>query len=164
MKSIAIGLLTVILAVIIIEPLVEVANVMREKITISSAISNALKAANNRSLEITSLRDRDVTLDESLYVEYFAEAFEDALNLSHLETKDNHLLFRSNDGQYNDFAVTINIQTQSELETDQLITKINIRAVSEYNFKTKRLKMLGGSIHNSYELVTERISLLKLRN
>jgi len=164
LKNIAIGILMVILLSVLVEPMVEIANVMREKIILGTALSNSCRAAKDRSLNYEKLRDRDAEIDEDLFIEYFIEAFEDAMNATGEAVNGNILTFVSNDGKYNTFTVTLDIVNSTDPSTDQSITTVNVRAESHYKFKTKYLKMAESSSGTDYKLTSERMLLMRVRN
>jgi hypothetical protein len=157
-----VGLLLVILLSVWVEPLVEIANVMREKIMLGSALTNACRAAKNRSLVYEKQRDLDAEVDPNLFRDYFSEAFEDALNLTRTTTAGDTITFTSNDGKYHPFEVTIQFQTESELGRET--SKVSVEARSKYLFKTKYLKLASSAISSDYEMVSNRMLILAVRN
>ncbi|HEX9058743.1 MAG TPA: hypothetical protein VF941_01035 [Clostridia bacterium] len=164
MKNIAIGLLMVVLLSVLVEPMVEIANVMREKIVLGTALSNACRAAKDRSLIYEKQRDRNAEIDQDMFKDYFAEAFESAMNVTRKPTTGSDLTFTSNDGKYNTFTVTLDIVSSTDPVTEQTVTQVNAKAESKYKFKTKYLKLAEGSESVGYDLTSERMLLLRVRN
>lgn len=165
MRNIAIGLLLVILVSIVVEPLVELANVVKEEIMLSTAISNACRAAKDRSLEYELLRGLDAEVDEDKFKEYFADAFENALNVTEKTHAGNTLTFTSDDGKFNTFTVTLDFDDSTNWQTEQLETSVEIKAAAKYKFKTKYLKLAEDAIRgDDYQLMSERKFLLSVRN
>ncbi|MCI3920622.1 hypothetical protein MO973_10295 [Paenibacillus sp. TRM 82003] len=165
MKQIAIGMLTVLLLSVLIEPLVEIANVMREKILLGTALTNAGRAARDRSLVYERMRDRDAEIDEALFREYFAEAFEDAMNVSRTTEDDESIAFASNDGKYHPFLVTLDIDTTTDPITGQRTSEVRAKAESTYKFKTKFLRLMHDGMGGAdYELTSERLLVVRIRN
>ncbi|MGF7046945.1 hypothetical protein J2T13_001447 [Paenibacillus sp. DS2015] len=172
MRNIALGLLVVVLLSIIIEPLVEVLNVCREKIILGSALTNASRAAKDQSIIYESHRDLDAKIDEDRFVDYFAEAFESAIQVELTSRIDNTLKFNSTDGKYNSFTVTLEFKEEFiESERDdgskveQIISEVKVKAESTYKFKTKYLRIaesVGGDV--DYQLTGERILKLSVKN
>ena len=164
MKDIAIGLLMVLFLSVLVEPLVELANVMREKIILGSVLSNACTAAKDRSLEYKGQRDLDANVDFVLFKDYFSEAFEDALNVTRTSSVGDAMTFTSNDGKYNTFTVTLEITSKIDISTGKTVTEGRVRAESPYKFKTKYLKLAEGVSSVDYNLASERMFLLMVRN
>jgi uncharacterized protein YueI len=164
MRNIALGLLMVVLLSIFIEPLVEFLNVYRERIVLGSALTNAARAAKNRSLVYESQRQLDAKVDEDRFVDLFSESFEDAMQLR-LEKRDGHMLsFSSMDGKYNNFTVTLEFEETTDY-SERTISKVTVRAESDYKFKTKYLKLADDAGKDvAYKLIEERKLLLSVKN
>ncbi len=154
----------VILLSIFIEPLVEFLNVYRERIVLGSALTNAARAAKNRSLVYESQRQLDAKVDQDRFVDLFSESFEDAMQLR-LEKRDGHTLsFSSMDGKYNDFTVTLEFEETTDY-SKRTISKVTVRAESDYKFKTKYLKLTDDAGKDvAYKLIEERKLLLSVKN
>lgn len=164
MKNIAIGLLMVVFLSILVEPLVELANVMREKIVLGSALSNSCRVAKDRSLEYEKQRDMDAEVDLDLFKDYFSIAFEDAMNVSSTPSAGNMLLFTPNDDKHNTFAVTLDVICEPNIFTGKNITEVHVRAETPYKFKTKYLKLAESASGIGYNLTSERMLLLMVSN
>ncbi|OMD41070.1 hypothetical protein BSK52_11585 [Paenibacillus odorifer] len=165
MKNIAIGIMLVFFLSVIIEPLVEMALVFKENVVLSTAINNACRVAKDRSLEYESLRGLDAEIDEEKFKEYFSDAFESAMDLTLLTSDGDTLEFKSNDSKYNDFQVTLNFSSVTNYETEQLVTKVEIKAESTYKFKTQYLKLAEAAGEDvDYKLISERTYLLSVKN
>jgi len=165
MRNIALGLLMVILLSIFIEPLVEFLNVYRERIVLGSALTNAARAAKNRSLVYESQRQLDAKVNQDRFVDLFSESFEDAMQLR-LEKRDGHTLsFSSVDGKYNDFTVTLKFEETTDDASERTISKVTVIAESDYKFKTKYLKLADDAGKDvTYKLIEERKLLLSVKN
>lgn len=165
MKNIAIGILLIILVSIVVEPLVEMGLVFREKVVLSTAISNACRAAKDRSLEYELLRGLDAKINEERFKEYFSDAFESALNVSEQTDDGNTLTFTSNDGRYNDFTVSLDFSNMENTQTSQWISEVNVKAQATYKFKTRYLKLAEEADKDvDYQLISERKYILSVKN
>lgn len=173
MKNIAIGILLVILLSVIIEPMVETANILREKILLGSALNTSYRAAKDRSfivsddsgeIQYDSRRELDAIVDENLFIQYFSEAFEDAMDLELSSVYGNKLVFVCKEGKYNNFTVTIDITESTDSATSQIVSEVIVTAESKYNFKTRYLKLAESSLSTDYMLKGERKYLLFVRN
>lgn len=162
MRMIAYGLLTVILSSFLIVPMVELAIVYREKIVLDSAVRNASRVAKDRALEFEHMRNLDAVMDEERFKQYFSEAFEDGMNLSQNSSAGRILRFTSNDGKFHPFTISLYF---FEEDDGRQLSKVTIRAESDYKFKTALMRTaasLNSNIH--YELATERTYNLSVRN
>jgi hypothetical protein len=173
LKNIAIGILLIILLSIIIEPMVETANVLREKILLGSALNTSFRAAKDRSfivsddsgeIQYDSRRELDAIVDKNLFMQHFSEAFEDAMDLELSSVNGNELVFVCKKGKYNNFTVIIDINERTDSTTGQVVSEVIVTAESKYNFKTKYLKLAESSLSNDYMLKGERKFLLFVRN
>ncbi|KAA9005455.1 hypothetical protein F4V43_08280 [Paenibacillus spiritus] len=164
MRNIAIAILVVVMASIVIEPLVEFANVFREKVTVSSAVSNALRAARDRSLEDELMRDLDARVDEDRFKAYFAEAFGDALHLRVSGSSGDEVTFRSEKERFHPFTVRFEFDESTD-SRNRIVTRVHVCAESKYLYKTKYLKLAeAAGSPGDYKLVSERTYLLSVRN
>lgn len=167
MRNLAIGVLLVILASIFIEPLVELLNLGRENIVIGTAISNSARSAKDRSLAYEAQRNLDAQVNEKKFVEYFSDALEDALNLTLKDSEygERRLVFTSNDGKYNDITVDLDFEEKENPETEQIVTTVTMEAKTNYQFKTKYLKLAKEAGQNvDHELVEKRVLVLSIKN
>ncbi|MEK4996052.1 hypothetical protein BSK62_02500 [Paenibacillus odorifer] len=165
MKNIAVGVLLIILVSIVVEPLVEMGIVFREKVVLSTAISNACRAAKDRSLEYELLRGLDAVINEERFKEYFSDAFESALNVSEQTDDGNVLTFTSNDDRYNDFTVSLDFSNMENAQTSQRVSEVNVKAQATYKFKTRYLKLAEEADKEvDYQLISERKYILSVKN
>lgn len=141
MREFSIVILVCILISIILEPLIEIVEITREKAIISSAMLNACRASKTQSIDYLDKRDLQATVDNDKFYEYFATAFEDGLDVVRTSSLGNTMVFRSFDGKLNDIEVQIELQQQT-LYDDQRITKVNVIATTQYKYKTKYLKLV----------------------
>jgi hypothetical protein len=164
-KNIAVGVLLIILVSIVVEPLVEMSIVFREKVVLSTAISNACRAAKDRSLEYELLRGLDAVINEERFKEYFSDAFESALNVSEQTDDGNVLTFTSNDDRYNDFTVSLDFSNMENAQTSQRVSEVNVKAQATYKFKTRYLKLAEEADKEvDYQLISERKYILSVKN
>ncbi|MFB9324445.1 hypothetical protein ACFFSY_00630 [Paenibacillus aurantiacus] len=165
MRNMAIGILLVILASILIEPLAELANVFRERLTVSTAVNNAVRAAKDRSLEYELLRGLDAKIDESRFKAYFEIAFEDAMNMTRTGSDGDAMIFRSDDGKYNDFRVALAFDAKEDLASGQTVTEVDVTVESDYKFKTKYLKLAEDANKDAgFKLIAERSFVVSVKN
>ncbi len=159
MKTFAYMILMTIVAMIIIQPLMEVAEVCREQIMISSATSNAFRAARDRSLMYENQRELDAIASLNDFSDYFAEAFADTLDLSIGTISYGSIEFNSYNDLYDDFIVEIDLYEETDFG-GETITTAEINVSTNYKFKNKLLKV----ITDKYELKQNRSYLLAVKN
>ncbi|WP_223068042.1 hypothetical protein [Paenibacillus caui] len=167
MKNVAIGILVIILASILIEPLVELLNLGRENIVLGTAITNSARSAKDRSLEYDAQRNLNAQVDEETFADYFSEAFEEAMNVTRTNSgeSDTSLEFRSNDGKYNDITVTLDFQEEENRDTEQIVSTVTMEAESNYKFKTKYMKLAEDAGEDvDYMLTERRVLVLSIKN
>lgn len=167
MRNVAIGLLVIVLGSIITQALIEVVNVGREKIIIGTAISNSARAAKDRSLKYEYQRDLHAVVDEGTFVEYFADAFENSLNLtlSNPDQGNHNLIFKSNDGKYHDIVITLDFLEEDDSATEQMVSKVTMEAESQYKFKTKPMQFAEDAGKDvDYKIVEKRTLILSIKN
>lgn len=167
MRNIAIGILLVVFLSILLEPMREIMNLTVEKIKLGTAITNAARSAKDRSLEYDLQKNLDAQVNRKKFTEYFGETFAEALNLTWTNEKesDYYLKFKSKDGKYNDFIVSLEYEVEDDLGTEQRITTVKLKAESEYKFKTKYLKMAEDASKDvATKLISERELVLSIKN
>lgn len=165
MRNIAIGILVIVIASILLQPLLELSNVFREKLAVNTALSNAYRAAKDRSLNVEELGNLNALTDETRFKDYFAEAFEDAMNLTLDNKSGDTLTFKSNSSQYNGFKVTVDFENKLDSPTGQQVTIIELEAVSEYKFKTKYLKLAEDSNPDvGFQIIGKREFTVSVKN
>lgn len=154
----------VVLLSILVEPLIETANVMREKIIIGSALTNSCRAAEERCIDFEEQRDMDVEIDSELFKDYFSEAFESAMNVTRTPASGTTMTFTSDDDKYNTFTVTLDILSTVDALSGKSITEIEVKSRTQYKFKTRYLTLAEGASGMSYDILSERMLLLRVRN
>lgn len=162
MKNFAIAILIVILLSIVVEPLVEIMEIGREKIILGTALTNSCRVT-ALNLEYDKLRDLDAKVNEEQFVEAFSEDFEDAMNVTRQSISGNTIVFSSNDDKFNSFTVTVNMNTNVDWITEQEVTEVKVRAETKYKFKTKYLQQVA-DVATDYILTSERMYVLSVKN
>ncbi|AWB43139.1 hypothetical protein DCC85_02085 [Paenibacillus sp. CAA11] len=169
MRNIAIGLLIVVFASLLIEPLVEVINAMRERIVLNTSVNNAFRSARDRSLEYSLMRNLDASVDREKFVDYFSDAFESAMDLTRTGGDDHQLTFTPNNpDKYNEFVVTLTFEVTEGSVTDPEIRQkeeVTVDVESAYKFKTKYLKLAEAAGKDvNYKLVAHKKYELSVKN
>ena len=162
MKGIAKGVLAIIVIPIFLQPIVEVINVLREKIVISSAVWNACNAAAESSMAYEAFRDRDVKINIEDFKDYFAEAFENAMDAEYESSEENSLTFKPYNDNFNDIIVNLSFEDGEENELKTV--KVTARAETLYKFKNKYLQLANRESSLDFNMVCERNLILRIRN
>ncbi|MBQ7040063.1 MAG: hypothetical protein IJN39_05800 [Clostridia bacterium] len=165
MKTYAYLILAVLVCSILIQPLMEIAHVCKDRIEIGAAITNSVRAAKNECYSYHAMRDLNGEANREVFVNTFARIFADSLGLSLKHTSASTMVFESKDGRYNDFKVTCSFMRSYYGNREQ--TNIVINSTSDYKFKTKYLRDAQNLIKaNSgvYKLNHERRYNLKITN
>ncbi|WP_026478107.1 hypothetical protein [Alkaliphilus transvaalensis] len=166
MRNFAIVILFVVLVGVLTEPLMEIAHVITEKVTLSSALINSSRAAKDRSLDYYGVRDIDAVIEQGRFVAYFAEAFEDALNVRLTNNQNNRTLtFVPLDDRRNTIQVTLDFVV-SDNYFNQKQTRVEARLESFYKYKTAYLirahQFFGSDV--DYLMVLQRMYIISVRN
>ena len=166
MRSLAAGILLLIVASVLLQPLVEQVNITREKIVLRAALANAGRAAKHESVMDIHLRNRDAVVDEGRFRQSFAEAFEKALNLSLKNNagNGNALTFSSNDGRYNDINVTLQFETEEDDRTGQTISRVRMKAETDFPFRTRYMQLAANARGTRYTLTGESLLVIGVLN
>lgn len=164
MRSLAAGILLVIVVSIILQPLVELVNLTREKIVLGAALANAGRAAKHQSIASLHLRNRDAVVNEGQFRQWFADAFESALNLSLVKVNGNVLQFRSVDGHYKDIIVTLAFETGIDRRTGRTTTRVRMKAETDFPFRTRYLQLAANARGTQYTLTSENLLVIGVLN
>jgi hypothetical protein len=162
-RMVAYGILTIVLASLVLVPLLETAIVYREKIVMDSAIRNASRVAKDRALEFEGIRNLDADMDEARFMDYFSEAFEDVMNLSETSSTSRTIKYESVDGKFN--TVTVDFDFYEAEREEGLVSEVTVRAEAAYKFKTKLMRTVEQlNPAMDYQLETERSYVLTVKN
>ena len=114
MKNALIGTFIAILILIFLQPLLETFNVLTQKVELGAAILNSCRAARNNALMDAydgygeqNIGDLDAHIDPDAFTRFFAQAFEQTLNLTTVSISDDQIRFESNDGHWNEITIFI---------------------------------------------------------
>lgn len=164
MRGVAYMVLAIVFFANFMEPLVEVVECSREKIMISTALNNAFRAAKDRSLTDSSIRDLNAEVDKERFVEYFAETFADNLDLTVESKSENYINFTCHDDRFNGFRIDLNIHSDtidSADARDKEATRVDIQLKTKYLFKTKLLKQIQETTDYTIEMETTYLLWVK---
>lgn len=167
MKNVAIGVLVVVLATVLLQPIGEFMNLTREKISIGTALTNAARSAKDRSLEYDFQINLDAQVNEERFYRFFGESFEDALDLTWTNKgMDSRLLkFTSDDGRYGEFTVELEVEEKVDDSTEQIISIVHMTAETNYKFKTKYLQLAEAASNDvPTKLISKRELILSIKN
>ena len=171
MKGIALSILITMLTAAFLQPLIETANVLKEKIALETAVLNSCRAAKNNSLlEVVSddnygISDLDAYISVERFKAHFARAFADTLNLD--ETiYSSHMSFTSPSNRWNQINVWVSLDDYDSggRFEGRSVSKIIVRLETNYVFRTNLLQAAVGDGGNSYKITIERPILVQIIN
>ncbi len=162
MKNFAYAILLVIFLSIVIEPLVEIMEVGREKILLNSALYNSYRVA-VLTLDSEMIRDLDARTKENDLIEKFSDAFEEAMEVTQINRSGNTLEFRSDAGKYENIIVTVTLNEYNDSLTERGVSKVSITAKTKYKFKTKYLKEVAARVPD-YFLISDKSYTFSVKN
>lgn len=143
MKNFAIAIFLTLMLALLIEPMVDVANILREKILISSAVNNACRASKDRSLTYGDFRDLNAVIDHTVFVDQFADNFAESFDAVCTEKSSIFMKFRPTSTNFDD--LTMDLTFTEAQDEDKTITTIHVMTKTRYKFKTKFLKQADAS-------------------
>ena len=167
MKGIAIAILIVMLSAVFTQPLIETANILKEKIILDSAILNSCRSARNNSLIYGRLSDLDGAIDEDYFKEQFSVAFSDTLALTPLDLTGSVLRFTSPSLRWNRIDVTIDIKPYAEEDLDfegRGMSIATVRVETPYIFRTSLLKSAVGLSNRDFMITEKRTFVVQIIN
>ncbi len=165
MKTYAYIILALLIFSIVSQPLWEMGLLFKDRVAVTSALSNSSRVAKSSSYDDAAMRDADAVLKEDAFIEAFSDTFEKALNLRATPAGSSTIRFVSNDGLYNDFVVDFDFNNY--VENSKKKVKVKVTAGSDYKFKTKYLKEAQNIIASQngvYRLEYERTYTLEVVN
>jgi hypothetical protein len=141
--------------------MVESAIVMKDRLVMSNALTNACRSAKNMSLTDESLQDRNAEIDDDLFRDYFADAFGEAIGTNCVSSIGNILVFDENDN-YSRITVTLDIKTETDWN-GQTTSTVEVDASAPYKFKTPYMK-IADQAAAGFTMQCERTLLLRVVN
>ncbi len=167
MKYYAILILTVICASVFVEPMIELLNLTQEKVVLGTAVTNACRAAKDRSMIYEKHRDLDAHADEEKFKDYFSEAFEAAVKADCTGRTGDVMTFapRPGNDRFGTFTVRLEFVNSVDAATEQEKTAVKVNAEAVYRFKTNYLRLAEDAGEDvEYKLKSERMLLLTVKN
>ena len=138
MKTYAYLILAVLVCSILVQPLVEVALVCKDRVEVGAAITNSVRAAKKECYSYYGIRDLNADADKTAFMETFAQTFGESLKLDLMYISGDTMVFQPRNNKYNTFRVDCTFIPS--YYGDRRQTRICIESTSEYKFKTKYLR------------------------
>ena len=179
MKWPAVLMLAAILITAAIQPVAELANILKEKVVLNAALMNSGRAANSNALNIWYMMNLEAYVDEDDYIQLFSDAFSESLDLSHdfdgSSSPGGQVRFTSNSGRFHPITVefdllntTYNGLSDSDLGVtdshDRPVTLVTVTMETPYLFRTFWLRQANGVLNDSYTLTETRKFLVQVIN
>ncbi|MCL2048459.1 MAG: hypothetical protein FWG87_07000 [Defluviitaleaceae bacterium] len=156
MRSIAVAILVIVLLVAILQPLIETSNVLKEKVTLGAAILNSCRAARSNALNDEDMRDLNAYINETMFKQYFAEAFCETLELDLISPIGaGDLVFSSPSGRWGVITVSLQLDSPSDLYfSGREVIKADISLSTPYVFRMSLLRETAGLLPSAF-MITE---------
>ena len=171
MKNMFIGVFVVILAAAFIQPLIEVSNALKEKVTLGAAILNSCRAARNNALVSVSYYDSDrnmgdlnAYISEAEFRRFFAEAFSETLGVGVIDPGADPMRFEANN-RWN--AITVEVQLEYDGSGDfenRGKSIVTVAAVTPYVFRTSLLQEASDASRVVYNITETRVFTVQVIN
>jgi type IV secretory pathway VirB6-like protein len=146
------------------QPLIETANVFKDKITLSAAISNSSRVARINALKYEELRDLEADIDEEgAFRRHFAEAFGNTLGLICADPLASRMRFSAPGRQWNDIFIDIVFEYRdSDSGFDRQMAEVRIALETDYAFATRFVEEVSRG--GSYRISEERVFMMQIIN
>ena len=175
MRNMAVGILIVVLIAAFIQPLIEIANVLKEKVTLGAAILNSCRAARNSALASgdyysggENMGDLNAFLDEDRFRSFFAEAFSETLGVDIVGMSANTIHFAAN-ARWDSIDVRIDLEYDDASNfglafSGRGVSRATIQANSPYVFRTGILRSMADASGGGYRIEEKKVFLVQMIN
>jgi len=172
MKNMVIGIFVLFLAVAFLQPLIEVSNVLKEKVTLGAAILNSCRAARNNALASVdyddyhdmNMGDLNAFIEEDEFRRFFAEAFSETLGVDILDLGAGPIRFRANE-RWNEITVSVYLgYDDSGGFENRGMGEATVELETPYLFRTSLLQMAAASSGLAYSLNETRSFSVQIIN
>ena len=183
MKTTIIGIFVTVLTLMLLQPLLEIANVLKEKVTLGTAILNSCRAARNNAIASFDdyfdgysgdhkIGDLNAYIDEDMFREFFTEAFAETLRLNKTYSSGGEIRFDSTDGRWGRITVFLSwdyddTNTFDYDFTGRMMNSVTIRIETPYVFRTGLLQTVVGAAGyagGSYNITETRTFIVQIIN
>ena len=182
MRSIAVIILIIYLSAAFMQPMIETANICKEKVVLGAAILNSCRAASKRALSEDELRDLDAKIDPKNFADYFAEAFGDTLSITQdgpsiVSGETVSMSFSTTDERWDKIDIVLEFQNMVDIDSYSSYTLfdhydlgynaaiLDIYLTTPYVFRTYFLKKAIGALTISdYNLTEKRQFVVRVLN
>ena len=170
MKNMVIGILVALLASAFIQPLIEVSNVLKEKVALGAAILNSCRAARNNALASVNYYDSDRNMgDLNAYIDivefrrFFAEAFSETLGVGVIDSTVNPMRFGAS-ARWDEITVDISLDYEDSGDFENRgVSGAVVAAETRYLFRTgllQRAASASGASHSIHETRTFSVQII----
>lgn len=157
MRSFAYTILFVILLAILIEPMVEMAIILEEKVVLGSAISSSCLAAKSESLMYEHMIEMDAVIDQVEFISQFSNNFSKIMDATCVSATASRMVFKDNDVTNKNYTIDVDILQRVEPLTQKIVTDLEIHVETNYVYKTKYLKEADSSVGGlDYRIICDR--------
>jgi hypothetical protein len=153
MKGMAQCILALLLLMIFFEPILEGANVMREKVILQSALNTAFRVARDESMRDLAQRNLDAEILPDVFRQKFADAFQTVTHSTWRGGAGTLVFAPESPALQNEISVALNFDQETDPD-GRLVTQVEARLTTKYKFKTGFLKRIEAT--TEYFLVEHR--------
>ena len=160
-----------ILAAAFIQPLIEVSNVLKEKVTLGAAIMNSCRAARNNALTSVNyyssdrnMGDLNAFIDEGEFRRFFAEAFSETLGVGIIDSAANPMEFGASERWG---AITVDVRLDYDESGDfenRGRSTATVEVETPYVFRTSLLQKASASSEVAYNITETRVFSVQIIN
>ncbi|GHU50708.1 hypothetical protein AGMMS49975_02280 [Clostridia bacterium] len=162
MKSAVYAIFAAFVTIAFLQPLIETANLLTEKVRLDSALLNSCRAARYNSLVDERMRDLNAEIEEDIFKEYFAEAFSQTLKLNILSPESGKMAFSSSHGgRYEKITVALSI-SPSEDFGGRSVAVAELDLSTPYVFQTALLRRVASG--SAYQINERRLFKIQVVN
>ena len=175
MKNMALGILIVVFIAAFIQPLIEIANVLKDKVTLGAAILNSCRAARNNALASLdyyngggNMGDLNASIDEDGFRSFFAESFSETLGVDIINASTNPMRFGEN-ARWGEISVRIDLAYNDASDfsfvfSGRGMSRITVRLETPYVFRTGLLQSMAGASEGCYNIEETRVFFVQMIN
>lgn len=164
MRGFAYTILAIILAAFLIEPMIEVAVVLKEKVTLSAAITNATQVAKMESIKLEEMRELDAVIDTTIFMEVFSTSICEVLDAQEVLRSGDSLTLRGLNNPNKVYTITFNFTESVDPVTDKTFTTIKSHTQTKYLFKTAYLREADAKTGIDYHIICDRLNVVIIEN
>lgn len=159
MRGVAWGIFIVVLSMVLLQPWIEMYNLVKDKIILDAAILSACRVATRHALEENyygveeNFGDLSASVDEDDFKGHFARAFEKTLNITENTSTSGKMTFTPNEGHWHTITVIMDFDDYDEGDfQNRMVTNAYIYLETRYAFRTPMMRGMATALADVSEL------------